>query len=508
MSNVGRPYEEVETSSVKLSGDEVGTGASGAKTGDKFGSSVAITGGTSAGATLASVTVVVGAPKHDKTTSTVDTGGAFVYKLGATGTVIKTSRLVANDATWGSYFGTSVAADGDWVVVGAPNEDNQPTSSSVGAVYVFKRDANDDYPQVKKLVSPNPAAFSNNFGDSVAISGNYIVVGEPKGMSDRGRAHVFKYVGGDWIYDRELSGTLGGTDNDDFGKSVSVDSSSYILVGAPATNTSKGSSAGSAYLFNLDGTRERTFTATDGAENHEFGRRVSISGKVFAVSSPRATGEKLPARRLLGNMFSGPGAVYVFERKDTGSYTTNKVTANDQQGGAAFGSDVSVSGEYFVVGAYYADAPGTDDDRGSAYIQHVQHVSTVPSGGDCSLCNNPGETIFFGDCGGLANKNKKKWSCDGPYCCASSSDDCCEVNGGAIAGIVIGCVVGLALAITACAYCCKCCCFKPKQPTTYVMTQQPGMQMAPMGQVQMQPMVQVPYGQQPMAQVPYGQQPK
>ena len=101
--NDGRRYEEVESSSVKLYSliDNV----------DKFGSSVAITGGTSAGATLASVTVVVGAPGGT-------TGAAFVYKLDASGTVIKTFRLVANDATSSSGFGTSVAADGDWVVVG------------------------------------------------------------------------------------------------------------------------------------------------------------------------------------------------------------------------------------------------------------------------------------------------------------------------------------------------------------------------------------------------------
>ena len=476
--NDGRRYEEVESSSVKLYSliDNV----------DKFGSSVAITGGTSAGATLASVTVVVGAPGGT-------TGAAFVYKLDASGTVIKTFRLVTNDATSSSGFGTSVAADGDWVVVGAPREKG-PIGLSHGAVYVFKRDANNDYQQMKKLVSPNPA-FLNDFGESVAISGNYIVVGEPK-LSKRGAAHVFKFNGADWIHERELSGTLGGTGADDFGKSVSIESCSYIVVGAPETTTNKGSDAGSAYLFNLDGTLMRTFTAVDGDSYHYFGLSVSISGNVIAVSSPASSGNKLPARRLLGN-FGRPGAVYVFERKSSGSYTTNKVTASDREAGDRFGSAVSVSGDYLLVGAYWKDTPGTseDDNTGAAYMQHVEHVSTTASGDGCSLCNDESDDIFIGECGPLSTKTDK-WACDGPWCCASSSDECCEANVGAIAGLVIGCVVGLALSITGCAYCCKCCCFKPK-PTTTVMTQQPVTQVAPMAQVQMQPMAQVPYGQQP-----------
>ena len=50
----------------------------------------------------------------------------------------------------------------------------------------------------------------------------------------------------------------------------------------------------------------------------------------------------------------------------------------------------------------------------------------------------------------------------GNYCYASEKD-CCEINAGALSGIIIACIVALVLSIIACAWCCKCCCFKRKE---------------------------------------------
>ena len=88
----------------------------------------------------------------------------------------------------------------------------------------------------------------------------------------------------------------------------------------------------------------------------------------------------------------------------------------------------------------------------------------------CGVC--PSETtslyVYHGACGGLSKKSDK-WC--GGYCLATTEDDCCEPDGGPIAGLVIGLIVGLALIITLFAYCCKCCCFR--RPPVVMQPQSP-----------------------------------
>merc|ERR1711865_625455 len=58
---------------------------------------------------------------------------------------------------------------------------------------------------------------------------------------------------------------------------------------------------------------------------------------------------------------------------------------------------------------------------------------------------------YYGGCGALADKSSC-WSSG--FCLATSSGDCCDTNGGAIAGIVIAVLVVVFLAVATC--CCLC----------------------------------------------------
>lgn len=88
--------------------------------------------------------------------------------------------------------------------------------------------------------------------------------------------------------------------------------------------------------------------------------------------------------------------------------------------------------------------------------------------------NNPDNNLYayWGSCGAFGKK-ANRW-CQLPdepeYCFSKSGDDCCEVNGGAVAGLVVGLVVGLTGIITLILYFCGCCCFRRKQ---IVVMQQP-----------------------------------
>jgi len=84
--------------------------------------------------------------------------------------------------------------------------------------------------------------------------------------------------------------------------------------------------------------------------------------------------------------------------------------------------------------------------------------------GDCPGVCSYNDNLYYGDCGAFSQKNDKHWctTSGSEFCCAPSDDDCCDTDGGAVAGLVIGLIVGLTGCITACAWCCKCCCFRPK----------------------------------------------
>ena len=147
--------------------------ASDAASGDSFGRSVAISGGT----------IVVGA--HAKNDGT---GAAYVFRTSDGGaTYVEVAKLMASDAAAGDGFGVSVAIDGTTVVVGASGKDSGDDCTYAydywsgnynwsgddcdhGAVYVFlTTDGGATYDQVAKLTAADAAA-NDQFGISVAIN--------------------------------------------------------------------------------------------------------------------------------------------------------------------------------------------------------------------------------------------------------------------------------------------------------------------------------------------------
>ncbi|MCH8066348.1 MAG: FG-GAP repeat protein, partial [Chloroflexi bacterium] len=102
-------------------------------------------------------------------------------------------KLLASDAQAGDRFGVSVAVSGDTAVVGAHGED--AGGSNAGAAYVFQRNqgGTDNWGEVKKL-SSSDAEAGDQFGRSVAVSGDTVIVGafaEDAGGSAAGAAYLF-----------------------------------------------------------------------------------------------------------------------------------------------------------------------------------------------------------------------------------------------------------------------------------------------------------------------------
>jgi uncharacterized repeat protein (TIGR01451 family) len=307
-------------------------------TGDYFGQSVAINGDT----------VVVGAYGDES-----NQGAAYVFVKPAGGwsNMVQTAKLTASDGQAGVDFGASVAISGNTVVVGAWFAN--ASFNNQGAAYVFERPMGGwvTMTQTAKLTTGADGFMYDNFGVSVAISGDTIVVGAPGYNAtnvDQGAAFVFAKPPGGWVTTSTPAARLTASDgaaSDRLGMSVGI-SGDTIIAGASGDDSSKGS----AYVFvkptggwATTSAFSAKLTASDGAANDYFGRSVAISGDTIAIGAPYQNSRK--------------GAAYVFV-KPSGGWSNMSQTAkltpssDDPYPADQFGYSVSISGGTVVVGLY------------------------------------------------------------------------------------------------------------------------------------------------------------
>jgi RHS repeat-associated protein/uncharacterized repeat protein (TIGR01451 family) len=311
---------------------------------DNFGYSAAISGDTA----------VIGAPYADDMGS--DSGAAYVFVRDG-GSWTQQAVLTADGAIANDYFGYSVAISGDTVVIGAYGDDDR--GSSAGAAYVFVRNGS-SWSYEAELTAGDGAAY-DYFGQSVAISGDTAVIGAPYADdmgSDSGAAYVFVRDGGNWSQEAELTAADGAA-YDDFGQSVAI-SGDTVVIGAYGDDD-RGSGSGSAYVFVRSGSswsQETKLTASDGAAYDYFGQSVAISGDMAVIGAPRDDGTGLDS-----------GSAYVFVR-DGGSWSQQAVlTADGAIANDYFGYSVAISGDTVVIGAYGDDDRGSDSGAAYVFVR-------------------------------------------------------------------------------------------------------------------------------------------
>lgn len=271
--------------------------------------------------------------------------------------VLTPSARSAND-----WFGFSIAASGDTVVVGAFDANIE----DFGTVYVYVKPPSgwSDMTQVAKLTASDSG---DGFGTSVAISGNTIVVGAANTSNfdapaaGPGAAYVFVRPGGGW-HDATENAKLTASDaksGDAFGDSVGI-SGKTIAVGAFfAVDSANNGFAGKAYVFdrpangwtgNLHETAK--LTASDSQLLNYMGASIAISGDTVVAG---AYGH---------NNFQG--AAYVFAKPPAGwanMTETAELTASDGKASSFVGFSASINGITVVLGA-----PGAAQARGAAYV--------------------------------------------------------------------------------------------------------------------------------------------
>ncbi len=291
---------------------------------DEFGWSVAISGNT----------VVVGAQgaNHGQ-------GAAYVFVKPKTGwrNMTQTAKLTASEGT--SDFGSSVAIDGNTILVGAPNSGG----------YIFVKPEQGWKTGTETIILPNVTSCRG-----VAIVGDTAVCSVLS-------AFVYLRPKTGWRAIRSYAAELkvSGCDVDCLSGPVAISHDRSTVVASGWTGND------SAYVFvRPEGgwntpvkviVQAAELRPSDGSYDDDFGTSISISGNTVAVGAPWAM-----------NAEQTTGAVYVFV-KAAGGWTnmdqTAKLFPSNQSYYCGFGDSVAIEGSTLAVGVTLGDYP-----NGAVYV--------------------------------------------------------------------------------------------------------------------------------------------
>ncbi|MCG6168932.1 putative Ig domain-containing protein [Leptospira sp. FAT2] len=297
---------------------------------------------------------------------------------------LKPSNADANDS-FGRFVaidgdtivvGSPREASLDPTIQSGSNASSDNSGTNVGAAYVFRR-VGTTWSQEAYLKAQNPAA-NDRFGSEIGISGDTIIVGisqDDAGFANSGAAQIFTRVGTTWTREAFLKASNANA-SDQFGVSVGI-SGNTVIVGAFGQSANEGA----AYIFERTGNNwsEIAILKAPNAEaNDQFGKAVAIYGDTVAIASPRESnsGQTILNKGVLpdplDNGSLNSGAVYVFQKDTNWMYRSFIKTSNadpsDQVSNATGGPSTPI-GEYGSL-AMYGDliALGAAEEKGSQTV--------------------------------------------------------------------------------------------------------------------------------------------
>lgn len=345
-----------------------------------------------------------------------DTGSAHIVHTNNKTEGSYLQKLMLSDAAAGDRAGDSVAIGSDYVAVSFPGREmTRPDGSIVhGAVAIFM-ESGGRWAEVARL---DDASRSDGdlFGNAIAIEDDFILVGAPRDdefAPDGGAVYVYQRSGLTWLRTQKLRpADLG--QHDYFGHDLAL--AGDHGVASAYNDDDRGVNAGAAYVLDRSGSTwsvGQKLTASEGMNFDLFGTSVAMTEDTIVVGAPQNQ-DGDPAA------VTEEGAVFIFEWSPTISewYETMTLRPGDPNPEHRFGIDVAIGNSAIVVGASHSDSGILNS--GSAHIfrqrhrdwfEVTRHVSDTPEAydylglsvavGDAIVIGVPGASEFRAGAGAI-----------------------------------------------------------------------------------------------------------
>lgn len=146
-------------------------------------------------------------------------------------------------------FGTSVAAEGDYLAVGATNGNNAALPTNSGSVHIFERNLGgaNNFGQVAEVVGSD-AEFIDEFGENIRLRRSILSVGSP----GANRAYLFRLKDGVWQEETVIAPPAVPFGNANFGSAVDYRRGTLIVGADNWDDTSRDDRFGAVFLYEYD----------------------------------------------------------------------------------------------------------------------------------------------------------------------------------------------------------------------------------------------------------------
>jgi len=173
-------------------------------------------------------------------------GVGEVYLNVRTGSAWTEYTFTPSDPTPGCNYGWAIAAPNSSTIIISAYNHSVDTIYAQGAVYVYKYNPSVGWPEIQKILPPEPV-IGAQFGSAISANGDKLLVGAFYENNHKGAAYLYKWQVNQYVFERKIEAEDGEA-NDEFGVSVGVYKNNYV-IGAHNDKVNGNEYQGSAYVF-------------------------------------------------------------------------------------------------------------------------------------------------------------------------------------------------------------------------------------------------------------------